>query len=455
MPEGGRGGGGRAASRARSGSPGLGLVLGLGLPSLAAWVGLAAAGDLTRRVPLLFALYGAAFAGYAVLLAATRWGERLDRRALLAALALALAFRAVMLAAPPSLSADVYRYLWDGRVFAAGVNPFRYPPTAPELEPLRDEHHSAINHHQLPTIYPATDQLVFLAVARIWPTPAGMKLAMGLFDLATLAALAGLLGVLGLPPGRLLVHAWCPLPILELSGMGHVDAIGIAFLVAAILALERQRPRLALAALAAAILGKLMPVLLVPAFLARASRRAWWVLVLILAAGLLPFWHAGVDPTVALRTFAAIWRGNDVAFAWLLKLADGDLAAAKRFAAILTAAVALACLRRRASPAATALAVLTAALLLSPVLHPWYLTWLVPFLAVRPSASLVTWTGSVVFAYVAWTGFHAAGEYAVPLGVRALELGLPLATAAVGAAVQLRAMRPAPWREWRIDRSPI
>jgi len=61
----------------------------------------------------------------------------------------------------------------------------------------------------------------------------------------------------------------------------------------------------------------------------------------------------------------------------------------------------------------------------------------------------------VVLAYVAWIRFHAAGEYVVPLEVRALELGLPLAAAAVAAAAQLRAMRPAPWREWRIDRSPI
>jgi hypothetical protein len=406
-------------------------VVWLGTASLLIWVGLAAAGDLTQRIPLFLLLYALLFAAYSVLLAVSRWGERLARgRGLEAALLFAVLFRVAAVTAPPSLSTDLYRYVWDGRVFISGVNPFRHAPDAPELVPLRDDLHTSINHPELPTIYPPAAQLVFASAARVWPRPAGFKLVMGLLDLLALAAVAGLLKAMRQPPGRLLIHAWCPLSILELSGMGHVDAVGIALLVAALLALERRRQGVALMALGASILGKLLPFLLVPTFLLRTRRRLWILLPLVLIAGFLPFYAGGVDPTVSLRTFALHWRGNDLLFSGFVWLTGSPLAA-KASAALLIAVVVLFCLVRRVSPAATALVSVSAVLLVSPVLHPWYLTWLPPLLALRPSVPGVAWTGSVVLAYLAWSRFHTLGVYEVVPWVRALELLLPLAAALV------------------------
>ncbi len=401
----------------------------LGSLSLAAWVGLAFAGDLARKIPLFLGLYGALFAAYTCLLVLTRCGERLEiGRGLRAMVVFAVLFRTAAALAPPSLSPDLYRYLWDGRVLVAGVNPYRYAPDAPEVVHLRDEHYSSINHRELPTIYPATAQLVFAAVAMLWPHPSGIKVAMALMDILILAALASLLAARRLPRGRLLVYAWCPLPILEFAGMGHVDAIGIALLVAALAAFARARYGRGLAALGGAILGKLFPLLLVPAFLSRSPRRSWIVLPLLLIVGVVPFLTPGVDPTTTLRTFIAKWRGNDVLFAGLLAL-TGSLAAAKVAALFLVVLTAALC-HRRASLEMTALAVMAAALLLSPVLHPWYITWIVPLLAVRPSVAGIAWTGSIALAYLAWSRFHATGEYAVAPAIRALELALPLAAQA-------------------------
>ncbi len=440
--------------QAPAGDSGRRLVFALGVLSLAGWAGLAAAGDLAPRIPLFLALHTVLFATYALLLVRTGAGARLDRASLRLALGFAIVFRLAALAAPPSLSDDLYRYLWDGRVLASGVNPYRHPPAAAELVTLRDGHHAAINHPELPTIYPPAAQVVFAGVATVWPAPIGIKAAMAVMDLLALAALALLLRALGLPAGRLVVQAWCPLVILEFAGMGHVDAIGIALLTGALAALAAARHRLALAALGAAALAKLFPLLLVPAFLARTPRRAWFVLPLVLAAGVLPFAAHGVDPTGSLGTFAARWRGNDVAFAGLVAL-TGSPDTAKGLALLLLGGVLAACRLRRASLESTALAAMTAALLLSPVLHPWYLTWIVPLLAVRPEPALVAWTGSIALAYLAVSRELAVGVYEVRPWVRGLEFAIPLAIGVLSrAGPSPPSPRPRPARPDRGARDP-
>ncbi len=401
----------------------------LGILSLGFWVGLAHAGDLTTRIPVFLLLYGILFAAYVALIILSRAGDRLaSGHGLKMAIAFAALFRLAAIQAPPSLSTDLYRYLWDGRVILTGVNPYRYAPEALELAPLRDEYHAAINNSNLPTIYPPIAQFVFAATAAVWPHPTGIKVAMAIADLMTVAALASLLAALQLRPGRLIVYAWCPLPILEFAGMGHVDIVGILFLVSALAALARNRCVLALAALGLSILSKIFPVILVPLFLGRTPPRTWVVLGGVLVLSVLPFLAPGVDPSYSLRTYVATWRGNDVLFAGLLHI-TGHPATAKAAALVVIALVALACLRRGAAIETTVLAMMTATLLLAPVLHPWYVTWLVPFLAVRPNPAGIAWTGTVALAYLAWTQFHESGIYTVEPWPRVLQLLIPLAVA--------------------------
>ncbi len=350
----------------------------------------------------------------------------------------ALLFRGAQVSAPPSLSADLLRYLWDGCVLTAGINPFRYSPNAPELAPLAIEHRDVfdnMSYRELPTIYPPTAQLAFAGVAALSATARGMKAAMAAFDAITLLLIAALLKARGLPAGRILIPAWSPLLILEFAGMGHADAIGITFLIAALLALGHRRDFLTLAALAGSIWAKLLPVVVAPLFLAGTRRRAWPVLPLVLGAAILPFLGPGIDPMISLRAFAAHWRGNEIIFSGLVRWA-GSLTAAKQLGALFTLVVVAACLVRRTSAERTALWVIASAFLLSPVLHPWYLSWLVPLLALAPSVLLLVWTGSVVLAYLAWGAFHGRGVYEVAWWVPALELILPLAAVLVAAAIR-------------------
>ncbi len=184
-------------------------------------------------------------------------------------LAVALAMRAAALPAPPFLSSDVYRYVWDGQVQAAGINPYRYVPADPALAGLRDP---AIFPHinragYARTIYPPLAQLIFAAVGRLSGTVLGIKLAMVGFEALAMLCMLRLLSIAGLPRERVLIYAWNPLALWSFSCDGHVDAAAIGLLAAALLCRARRRDGLAGAMLAGAALIKFIPIVAAPAFL--------------------------------------------------------------------------------------------------------------------------------------------------------------------------------------------
>ncbi len=171
----------------------------------------------------------------------------------------AVAMRLVVLPVAPHLSTDAYRYVWDGRVQAAGINPYRYIPADPALEALRDaEIFPNINRADYaPTIYPPAAQMLFQAVARISDSLLAMRLAFVLCEVVIVAALLDLLRRIGQPPVRVLAYAWHPLALWEIAGSGHLDAAMIAAMMAGLwLALVGGRRLLAAAVLAVAALIK-------------------------------------------------------------------------------------------------------------------------------------------------------------------------------------------------------
>ena len=112
----------------------------------------------------------------------------------------------------PYLSTDVYRYVWDGRVIAAGIDPYRYVPADPHLEALRDpDIFPEINRaNSAVTIYPPIAEALFFAVTRVSETASAMKAAMAGFEIVTFVLLVHLLAVEGLPSGRVLVSRGTP-----------------------------------------------------------------------------------------------------------------------------------------------------------------------------------------------------------------------------------------------------
>jgi len=193
--------------------------------------------------------------------------RRLPSGAFLLVLAVAVALRLPVLLAPPFLSSDVYRYVWDGRVQAAGYNPYRYVPADLALAGLRDGTiFPLINRADYaPTIYPPAAQVIFAAIGRVSPTVLAMKAAMVSFELLAVLCLLRLLAIARLPPARILIYAWNPLTVWSFAGNGHVDAAVIGLLAAALLLRVLERDALAGAIFGAAVLVKFLPVVGAPA----------------------------------------------------------------------------------------------------------------------------------------------------------------------------------------------
>ena len=181
-------------------------------------------------------------------------------RALVGILTLGLLMRLVILPAPPS-SSDAYRYVWDGRVQGAGINPYRYVPADDALRPLRDEAiYPQINRADYaPTIYPPAAQLVYFLATRISDSLTFMKATMIAFEGLAVWAMLQLLAARSLPPTRVLLYVWHPLPLWEFAGSGHVDAMAIAFLLLAFVAADRRSPILAGLGLASGASSPVVP----------------------------------------------------------------------------------------------------------------------------------------------------------------------------------------------------
>ncbi len=362
------------------------LAAGIGLTVSCAII--AALGNLIEAPRLFLALVVAAFICYA----AGIWqlAARPGPRAALVIAVVAVAARLVLAPASPTLSTDVYRYVWDARVAQAGISPYLYAPWAKELEPLRDgEVFARLNHPTWRTIYPPGAQAFFQAVYRLRPDSVlAMKAALGVAELLGLAAVIGLLRASGRPVSQVVIYAWNPLVLLE--------------------TLVKIYP---------AALLFLLPVAAWPAFL------------FVVLLGYAPALIAGSPVLGSLPRYVAEEYFNPGIVRSVL-----DAPALTMVAAALW--LALTSLTRRDSPlSARAVPLIGGLVLLSPNIFPWYAVWLVPFLAVAPSVSWIAFTGSVMFAYA----FFLQQPWAVPGWARAVEFA-PLV---LGALYWLARQRPA------------
>ena len=223
-------------------------------------------------------------------------------RAIWMVLACAALLRLIVVVFPPFLSNDMYRYIWDGWVQAAGINPYRYIPAGPHLAFLRDGTvFPNINRADYAhTIYPPAAQMIFFISSSIGrlveiPPVLAMKLTMLAFEGIGIWAMIRLLDYAGLPRARVLIYAWNPLPVWEFAGSGHVDAIAICFIALALLAVCAGRRGWGAAALAAAVLTKFLPVILLPALWRRWDWKFAAVFIVVIAVLYAPYLGVGKD----------------------------------------------------------------------------------------------------------------------------------------------------------------
>jgi hypothetical protein len=330
------------------------------------------------------------------------------------AIGFAVLFRVSILFTPPYLSDDIYRYIWDGRVQAAGINPYRYIPAAPELTQLRDATiYPKINRRDYAhTIYPPVAQVVFLLTTRISESVVWMKVTMLIFEMVAIWAIASLLTLLGRPRQLLLLYAWHPLCVWEFAGSGHVDAIAIAFIAVAFLAWQKRSDVGAGILLGCATLVKLFPFVLIPAILKRGRWTVAPIFVATIIVGYLAYLSVG--PTAVLGSMPVYTKEMGVitgqqfyVLSLARKLFGLELASMAYMIAtvVVMSALALWVLSRKTEDYLKhAMVLATAATVLFAPHFSWYFCWLVFFLCFTPRLAVFYLTIANLILYATWLG---------------------------------------------------
>ncbi|MEO0973802.1 MAG: glycosyltransferase 87 family protein, partial [Pseudomonadota bacterium] len=319
--------------------------------------------------------------------------------------------RLLLIPVAPFTTHDVERYLWDGAVLLAGIDPYLVAPDDAAVASLREAWPTPAEHGAYATLYPPLALGLFALSALAGPV-GGLWLWKSLIALASIATLfvtAMFLRRIG-HERHLALIAFSPLMLLEAGVGAHVDAFSTLCLSAALLAVSARRWGWVGVAVGLGTAFKLLPLLMLGPLLASLSWRRWSPVLTGTAAGLaIPYgaaMMAGLTPLGSLGVFFEKWRFGSPLYDLLAHL-DG-LVAIPLLAVLLTV---LACWYARQDLYMGLLGVLSVPLLLSPVVFPWYLLPLVPLLGVRPNLLTLVWLTLAPLSYEVLNAFNATGEW--------------------------------------------
>jgi alpha-1,6-mannosyltransferase len=314
----------------------------------------------------------------------------------------------MLLTTPPTLSDDVYRYLWDGYVANQDVSPYSFAINSPELDYLDVPIRAQANNAWMASPYLPAAQVVFWSITAVFPLkPIYLQITMVLFELASAWLLSRLLNKAQLPAHRILLYLWNPLIIIEIAHSAHLDAWMILLALVAIYltahnSLSLKNMTISPLVLALATLTKPLPILIAPILF---WRWRWFqriiyglfVIGLLIPFGLQAGWGLNGDLNGtglfgALRIYTAQWNFNSGVFYWLEQFfrrqgIENPTELAKLIIATVMVGVVFVVFikaRTRNQNWLDTLRLMSvpfiAYVLLTPTLHPWYILTLLTFL---------------------------------------------------------------------------
>jgi hypothetical protein len=322
--------------------------------------------------------------------------------------AAAAMFRLTLFPLSPSLSDDLYRYQWDAKAQHTGYNPYLVHPDDPALAFLRDDAFPAVSGPGYSTLYGPVMQEAFWVSFVLLRSMIAMKLLFALLDLGVVLVLFRLLPTLAISPMRAVVYAWSPLIIIEFAASGHNDSLPVLAFASALLWYRKGQGRLSVAALSVSALSKIYACFLLPLFLLRTSWRLLWIPVVLAAVAFLPYGKGWTGLFAILSQYGKIWRNNESLYRLLHWITTNDAQAERLYLALVAAAV-LYCLVQKLSPERGSYLIVGVMLLFSPNVFPWYLSWIVPLLAIYPNPAWLLLTVTVFLSYHVLIPYRSLG----------------------------------------------
>jgi alpha-1,6-mannosyltransferase len=377
-----------------------------------------------------------AVAGVAYLLAIRELfsAPEFPKRVIVFGLILSALWQFQFLRMPPGVDDDIHRYLWDGRVQRLGYNPYIVVPGDPALAGLHTSETRTLNNPEVPSPYPAGAQLFFRAVTSIHESIFALKVAFVACDFAIVFVLLDVLRRTRQGAHWVLAYAWHPLLAIEVAGSGHVDVVGVLLLLVSAASLVRRWRAVAAVSFGLAVAVKFLPIVLLPLYWRRVRMRD--AALAAIAVGLLyvPFLNHGRIPLGSLGSYVQRFRFNDPVFATLERVAAPQLVAG--LAVLVGFLTAIWMRRKSAEGSAEAFAwPMAASLFCAPVVYPWYLLWMLPFLRSTSTLPILVWTLSILPTYYVWHLRAVGRPWLVPDWIVILEYGF---VAVVAAMIALR-----------------
>ena len=302
-------------------------------------------------------------------------------------------------------SDDIYRYIWDGKVQSNGINPYLYAPDDPHLTMLHSDFlPSKVNFPDMKSIYFPLSQWFFFAGYKIagenvW----GIKLLVLLSELLTIFSLFLLSKVKSIDPKFILIYVLCPLPILHFALDGHVDAFGLPLLILSIYFYLTEKKILSSILIGLSLSIKPVGLFIIPIFFLNEKKLSDKLKIVVVPSVVffvqfLPYIFA-TDPFEAFLIYTKNWTFNGLIFNILNSFIKNNQIARTYCGIILLMSLMPIYFSKRELMIKIYYSLIFL-IIFSPVVHPWYMAWIVVLLPV-----VQRWSGIVLASASSLTSF--------------------------------------------------
>jgi hypothetical protein len=330
--------------------------------------------------------------------------------------AVSIIIRTAVIFIAPAGSDDYYRYIWDGKVLANGINPYQYAPSNIELQQLHSEAlPSLVKFPDLKTVYPPLSEIFFyLAYLLGAESFYGIKILLLLFELLAIFIILQVLKKLRLPIKNILFYALCPLPIFQFFIDAHVDGFGISLLLLFILFYTGEKYLLSYFFLGLSICVKPVGLLIIPLIFFHQKGLIKKIIPLLIPIGLCAllylFFSLYANPFEALTNFTVNWTFNGFFFNITDSFIKDNQKSRLICAAIFVISFIPVILSRKEFLIKIYYAVFIL-LIFSPIVHPWYISWLAILLPFTARLSGVFYAGLVSLTAATILKYQMYGEW--------------------------------------------
>lgn len=323
----------------------------------------------------------------------------------LSLVAIGVILRVIFIPIHPTGSDDYYRYVWDGKVQASGINPYEYAPSDTALTFLHNENlPRLVSYPKIKTIYPPLAEILFYAAYLIGgDSYIGLKLLILIAEVFALYGLFLILKKLKLHYKNILIYALCPLPFFQFFIDGHLDIFGIALLIFSIFFYLDEKKILSYIFLGLSLSIKPLGLILIPIIFINEKNavnmiKSIVIPIAIFIALYIPYVFSG-SPFQALINFTKNWTFNGVVFDILDSFIHNNQIT-RLYCAILLFIFYLPVIFSRKNLLTKTYISIVLLYIFSPIVHPWYVTWLAILVPI-----IMRWSGILYISLISLTVF--------------------------------------------------